>query len=404
MPRETWEFKGADTRYWLHGLHSYPAIMIPQIAARLFAKYGARATQVFDPYCGTGTSLLEANIRGLSAAGTDLNPLARLIAQVKTTPLDCSRLAAAITTVTTRAPRRRGAPRPGYKNIDYWFSPQTQEQLAALRAEIATIAGPAYQRFLYVIFSETVRECSYTRNKEFKLFRLPPAQLAGFAPQVFDIFARKAARNLALMAEYRKQVKKPGRARIYDFNTVTTPPAVWPIRTFDFVVTSPPYGDSKTTVAYGQFSRLANEWLEVPAAQSIDRALMGGAPAAAEGDVKCPALTTALTTIANANPRRAAELRGFYVDYEKSIKNIAQAMPGGGRVCYVVGNRRSAGVTLPTARATEAYFTAYGFRRVALHTRSIPNKRMPRINSPSNIPGQQATTMDSEYIIIMEKL
>ena len=167
MADNDWEFKGADTRYWLHGVHSYPAIMIPQIAARLFADYGQRATRVFDPYCGTGTSLLEANIHGLAAAGTDLNPLARLIAQVKTTPLNGPRLRKIISTITTQAPRRRTASRPGYKSLDYWFSPAAQRQLAALRAEIAALDPGPYQRFLYVIFSETVRECSYTRNKEF---------------------------------------------------------------------------------------------------------------------------------------------------------------------------------------------------------------------------------------------
>jgi hypothetical protein len=36
-------------------------------------------------YCGTGTSLVEANIKGINAIGTDLNPLAKLVAKAKTT-------------------------------------------------------------------------------------------------------------------------------------------------------------------------------------------------------------------------------------------------------------------------------------------------------------------------------
>ena len=42
------------------------------------------------------------------------------------------------------------------------------------------------------------------------------------------------------------------------------------------VITSPPYGDSKTTVAYGQFSRWTNEWFQFENAQKIDSLLMGG--------------------------------------------------------------------------------------------------------------------------------
>ena len=81
---DSWDFRTADTKADTHCYHSYPAMMIPQIAARLIAEYGKRAKTLFDPYCGTGTSLVEANIKSINAYGTDLNPLARLIAETKT--------------------------------------------------------------------------------------------------------------------------------------------------------------------------------------------------------------------------------------------------------------------------------------------------------------------------------
>ncbi|MER3524904.1 MAG: hypothetical protein C4326_12860 [Ignavibacteria bacterium] len=61
--------------------------MIPQIPSKLLELFGSSAKRLFDPYCGTGTSLVEAQLRGIDAAGTDLNPLARLIAKAKTTPI-----------------------------------------------------------------------------------------------------------------------------------------------------------------------------------------------------------------------------------------------------------------------------------------------------------------------------
>lgn len=81
----TWEFKDVNTKYATHGFHNYPATMIPQIANKLIAEYGISAKTLFDPYCGTGTSLVEANLRGINAIGTDINPLARLISESKTT-------------------------------------------------------------------------------------------------------------------------------------------------------------------------------------------------------------------------------------------------------------------------------------------------------------------------------
>ena len=84
---ESWDFRKADTKRLTHGIHPYPAMMIPQVAARLISRYGAAGDVLFDPYCGTGTSLLEAKLAGMDAVGTDLNPLARLIASVKTTAI-----------------------------------------------------------------------------------------------------------------------------------------------------------------------------------------------------------------------------------------------------------------------------------------------------------------------------
>ena len=81
---QDWDFVGVNTREYTHCVHDYPAKMIPQISRRLIRKYGKKGSMLFDPYCGSGTSLVEARLNSMDAVGTDLNPLARLIAEVKT--------------------------------------------------------------------------------------------------------------------------------------------------------------------------------------------------------------------------------------------------------------------------------------------------------------------------------
>jgi DNA modification methylase len=61
--------------------------MIPQVAARLIKLYGRSGETLLDLFCGSGTSLVEARLAGLYAHGMDINPLALLLAKVKTTPL-----------------------------------------------------------------------------------------------------------------------------------------------------------------------------------------------------------------------------------------------------------------------------------------------------------------------------
>lgn len=62
---DDWTFNGASTREMTHCYHDYPARMIPQVAAKLIDLYGRDARVLFDPYCGTGTSLVEGVVRGI---------------------------------------------------------------------------------------------------------------------------------------------------------------------------------------------------------------------------------------------------------------------------------------------------------------------------------------------------
>jgi tRNA G10 N-methylase Trm11 len=85
---EDWDYAAADTKTHTHGYHIYPAMMIPQVARRLIRTYGGGARLLLDPFCGSGTSLVEARLAGVNAVGIDLNPFAVLLARVKTTDYD----------------------------------------------------------------------------------------------------------------------------------------------------------------------------------------------------------------------------------------------------------------------------------------------------------------------------
>ncbi|MGI9296845.1 MAG: DNA methyltransferase [Gammaproteobacteria bacterium] len=402
-----WEFRGADTRRLTHGIHSYPAMMIPQIAGRLIADYGGGAKLLFDPYCGTGSSLLEANIRGINAAGADLNPLARLIARVKTTRLDCGRTAAHLRDLHDKLSVARfagaSAPPPPIKNMNFWFGEETRDALAAARGLIFAVADADIRRFFLVAFSETVRECSYTRNGEFKMYRMTAAQREKFSPDMFGVLTAKLACNFAGMQKYAAEIKRPDKTRVFDFDSAAEIPRALPPECADIIVTSPPYGDSRTTVAYGQFSRLANEWLEYENAAAVDRKLLGGRPSKNAASLGCGKLDDAVGRVGETHPLRAREIRGFYEEYRRAAAHVARILKPGGFACYVVGNRKSKGVVLPTDEATKAYFCENEFRVAAAFARDIPNKRMPSRNSPSNVAGARDDTMQREHIIVMQK-
>src|SRR5437868_4003850 len=172
-----WTFNGASTRAMTHCYHDYPARMIPQIAGRLLDNYGGDAKLLFDPYVGTGTSLVEGLVRGINVIGTDLNPLARLIAKAKTSRPEIREVDSQLTSFdkfithppagTTRLPTAID----GISRLDFWFKPDVIKRLARLKTFIDAIEDEAVRLFFQVAFSETARESSNTRNTEFKLYR-----------------------------------------------------------------------------------------------------------------------------------------------------------------------------------------------------------------------------------------
>ena len=108
----------------------------------------------------------------------------------------------------------------------------------------------------------------------------------------------------------------------------------------DIVVTSPPYGDSGTTVAYGQFSWLSNVWLGLDdrAPGALDREKKGGRKSSLEA-YGCAAMDEAIANVAQVDQNRANEVMHFYDEYLRSIRNVAAVIVEGGYSCFVVGNR-----------------------------------------------------------------
>ncbi len=407
---ESWDFRYANTKQYTHCFHSYPAMMIPQVAGRILDEFGRNARLLFDPYCGTGTSLVEANLRGIDAIGTDINPLARLIAKVKTTIIPLELLDSYLKefndfVFAIRLGSIKIRPTiPNFKNIDYWFKKETQYWLAVIKEYIEQIKDKDVQDFFKVAFSETVREVSLTRNSEFKLYRMTKKQIEKFNPDVLSVMIKKLIRNRNGMAEYIRIKNNKAKSRIYDFNTVyNIPEEILPPESVDIILTSPPYGDSRTTVAYGQFSRLSNQWLGFEEFNEVDKRCMGGMRRKEIKNFDFEPLDDVLSQIADIDKNRVYDVVSFYIDYEKSINNVSKVVKKNGIVAYVVGNRRVKGFEIPNDEITREFFERNGFKHIKTIIREIPNKRMPKRNSPSNRVGVTDMTMNYEYIVILKK-
>ena len=407
-----WDFADADTKDWTHGYHSYPAMMIPPVARSLIAliqHHQPAIRTLFDPFMGSGTSLVEGLLAGLSVHGSDLNPLSRLITQAKTTAWDPERLEALAQHVFMTAEYATVTPDdwPDFDHLTFWFKPRVIDDLVRIKRAIHTVVPPSWQPFFWVAFSDTVRWVSNSRHAEFKLYRLDPARLARWNPDVLETFAKIVQRNQIGNAALDARRPLPS-VTLYGHNAMHL--ADIADETFDLMVTSPPYGDSRTTVAYGQFSRLSLQWLDLseadnaPPVNKLDQALLGGvAVPQLDHALPSPTLTASLAFIAQQDTGRAREVLAFYRDLDHALKEIARVMRPGSYQCWVVGNRTVKQVQLATDQIITELSAPYGVIPVVHYTRTIPNKRMPRANSPTNRAGATGATMTGEQIVILRK-
>ena len=76
-----------STTYLTHNFHTYPAKFIPQIPRSTILQLTKEGDTILDPFCGCGTTLVEAKLLNRNAIGVDLNPIAVLVSRAKTNKL-----------------------------------------------------------------------------------------------------------------------------------------------------------------------------------------------------------------------------------------------------------------------------------------------------------------------------
>jgi len=459
LPSDFWDFKEDDTREYTHGIHSYPAMMVCPISRNIIKilKQFRTIDSIFDPFAGSGTVLVESMLAGIEdIAGNDINPLALLLCKVKTTPISSIELQSAYSRLNMRIENLyqqydyiihaidnymeavRGlnltskdgwgsdAPKyvsdfyrlnyvsldvPDFKNIGYWFKPRVIVELSLIKKAICETEEKNIQDFFFVAFSEIIRLVSNRRNGEFKMFRMPPEKVASFCPDTRQEFVRTLQRSIQKMGDFYDacdNLKKAPRVTVYSQNSCSLGAVA--DNYYDLVVTSPPYGDSRTTVAYGEYSRLSLQWLDLfemteKEIMGVDKSLMGGKKYrnGFEYNIKSGTLREVLDKITDADLERAGDVFSFYHDLEESIKEIVKKTKQNGYHFWVVGNRTVKGVTIPTDVIIAEIAGFYGMEYVYTIERNIINKVMPAVNSPTNETGKTSGTMTNEHIVVLRK-
>ena len=404
----SWDFKGVDTKSHTHVLHSYPAMFIPHVARRLLLTYTKKGDTVCDIFCGSGTTLVESRLTGRHSYGIDLNPLAVFLAKVKTTPLNPEKLKTECVKVLERFKRlkRKDVSLPDFKNIDFWFRKEIIIELAKLKKAIMGIKNKDIRDFFMATFSEIVRKSSNAKNGEFKLVRMKGEKLENFNPDILALFTQKVHANIEGMTSFYENFDKKSHAQVIFGNSSKNNGIER--NSIDCILTSPPYGDSRTTVAYGQFSRLSAQWIDLfqepNKASSVDNDLLGGRTVEElKHNLFSKYLAESLGKILKKDEKRGKEVLSFYLGLNDCLNQSYRMLKSGGYFCIVIGNRLVKQVRIPTDFIIAELAQEIGFTCEDIFVRNIPGKRMPSKNSPTNITGEIEETMMKESVVILRK-
>lgn len=145
-----------------HFIHPYTAKLLMHIP-NLFLSNDILTKKnniILDPFCGSGTVPLEANLNGRKAIGIDVNPLATLIARVKTTNYSIEHLMECKKKINNQK-AHLNSENPDVINLGYWYSKVVIDELNKLWHNINTVEDELTKDFFKVCFSLTTRKFSY---------------------------------------------------------------------------------------------------------------------------------------------------------------------------------------------------------------------------------------------------
>lgn len=231
-----WDFADETRRASIHALHPYPARFIPAIPRELIRLFRPiDGAWVLDPFCGSGTTLVEAHIAGVPAVGIDLNPIATLLTKVKLTPLtDSLRERAEAAVQRARLLRPKVPPIP---NLDHWFARDIQQVVASLVEAVDEERDADTRDALRLALSRILIRVS---NQESDT-RYAAIEKNVEANDVFGLFSQAATTiHDALSETYRGLFSTLPRAEVITQDVLTVRADQLGQR-FGLVITSPPY-------------------------------------------------------------------------------------------------------------------------------------------------------------------
>lgn len=373
------------TTAYTHGFHKYPGKFIPQIPRWAIMKFlGENAGKnVLDPFCGSGTTLVESLLTGNAATGVDVDPLSVMITQVKTRPVNVKMLNDTAEWLVGKIRAKKGRPfRPECPTLEHWFTPEAISNLGIIRAAINDLprefgksqSSRHIARMWLVCFSSILRRASNADNESQKTFVSHTNPKTPEDPMI--LFERRAALFVGEITKFTRKVGGNSAGRVFMGNG-DFPPRAKTVQA-DLVVTSPPYIKAIDYI-YNQMVELF--WigdlfnLQTQTLQNERKALYIGnkqvpmslyrAYSPESESTGFPALDRVLRRIYRNDPKNGKHhafiTREYFLSMSRHIRQMAGILRPNTPYVMVIGNCQVSGVNVDVKRIISDIALKEGF-------------------------------------------
>ena len=426
------DFHGTNGSYGSHAWHPFPAKFPPQLPEFIIRRLSDPDDLVLDPMLGSGTTLVEALRLGRRAVGCDIDPLARMIASAKLTPIDPlnalregnSVIAGASDDYYTDRWRLQGELKLRFdartdKFIQYWFRPQHQLELLALVQRIEALPEGGTRDFLRVVFSSTIIAKSGGVSLARDLAHTRPHRDTQKTPvSAFIEFGKHLERNVAAFAKDKSiGAGIPGRVNgtseaaerepvhsavihaASASDTGLSPASV------DLIVTSPPYANNAIDyMRTHKFSLVWFGWIIDDLARIRSQYVGHDAIAGLRYDGLPGQCEDTLLNLANRDDKKALVLRRYFEEMKAVILEMKRVLKNGRPAVIVVGSSKLRGLDVETHKGLAAIGESVDLVLAGIGTRRLDrDKRMMPARWGQQQQSQIEERMHDEYVIGLVK-
>jgi len=365
-----------DPKYVTHGLHPYKGKFYPQLAKALMNLCALQSRAVvFDPFCGSGTTLLEGYLNGYRTFGCDVNPLAAKIAKAKVGILEVNpdivrEAVGALVAEIEDAPGRPAGAREQFEprcleEIWNWFPDPVISKLNWLLAAIRTVSEGVIRDFLEVVLSSIIREISQQEPSDLRIRRRKEAiQDADVFQLYLDALDTQYAgiEKFWSVRGYAPDRFRPSRVVEGDSRNRETLKALGLEKSnVDLVLTSPPYAMALPYIDTDRLSLLLLFGMDSSARRPVEQRLIGsreiiakereqfertigdsnkGLPESVRDYLEKLHRRVSKADVGFRRKNMPALLQRFFQDMASVLRNCHEVLRPGGQAMIVIGDNR----------------------------------------------------------------